>query len=108
MAFIAIILSLFIIAVIIVAALLMYRGGATQEAGPVTTPIEKTKAIQCLAQIRRIETAIQMYHIEQGTFPSNLSELTDLTEDDFYCPVTASPYDYDPITGKVTCPDHLR
>jgi len=108
MAFVSIILSLLIIAIIIVAALLMYRGGATQKTGSVTTPIEKGKAVQCLAQIRRIETAIQMYHTEQGTFPPNLSELTDLAEDDFYCPVTKNPYDYNPATGKVTCPDHPR
>jgi len=108
MALISIILSLLIIAIIILTALMLYRGGQTHETGPVTTPIEKGKAVQCLAQVRRVETAVQMYRAEQGAFPPHLNELTDLAEEDYYCPVTDSPYDYNPATGKVTCPDHPR
>ncbi len=106
MALISIILSLLIVAIIILTALMLYKGGSTQETGSVTTPIEKGKAIKCLAQIRRVEIAIKMYQAENSNYPSTLDELETLSSEDFYCPVTNSPYGYDPHTGKVTCPDH--
>ncbi len=107
MAFLSVILSLLIVAVIILAALMLYKGSPTQ-GNSVTSPIERGKAVQCLAQVRRVELAIRMYQANKGTYPSSLDELETLSSEDFYCPVTGSPFDYDPRTGKVTCPDHAR
>lgn len=108
MAFITIILSLLIVAIIILTALMLYRGGTTHETGPVTRPIEKGKAVQCLAQVRRVEMAIKTYQAVTGNYPSTLDELETLSPEDFYCPVTNNPYEYNPRTGTVTCPDHPR
>ncbi len=108
MALLSIILSLIIITIIILIALMLYRGGTTHETGSVTAPIEKGKAVQCLAQVRRVEMAIKMYQTENSTYPSTLDELKTLSSEDFYCPVTNSHYEYNPRTGKVTCPDHPR
>ncbi len=106
MAFISIILSLLIVAIIILTALMLYKGSPGSGAGSVTSPIERGEAVQCLAQIRRVELAVRMYQSTHGRYPSSLDELKDLSSEDFYCPVTNSSFEYNPRTGKVTCPDH--
>jgi type II secretory pathway pseudopilin PulG len=105
MAVIAILFSLLIAAIVIYVAISLYTGGTNQEE-VIKTPLERTKQVQCLAQIRRLETALQMYRAEHGQFPTNLGELEDMGESEFVCPVTGSRYEYDPTTGKITCPDH--
>lgn len=107
MAAIALVIALLIIGIIVIAALSVYTGGAGDKES-VTSPIERTKNVQCLSQIRRVEMSIQTYRYECGHFPQSLSELDDMSERDFYCPVTGSPYDYDQETGRLTCPDHTR
>ncbi len=105
---ISIIFSLLITAIIIIAALTIYKGGKKDEGSVITTPIERGKGVQCLAQIRRVETAIQMYVAEHKGYPSSLTELEDLSEEEFHCPVTKNRYHYNAVTGKVSCPDHTR
>lgn len=108
MALISIVISLLIAAILIIAVLTFYRGGKNAEDDVITSPIKKGKAVQCLAQIRRVETVIQMHLAEYGRYPSSLSELKDLSDADFYCPVTNNSYYYNSSTGKVTCPDHPK
>jgi hypothetical protein len=105
MAVIVILFSLLIAAILIYVAIALYTGGTDQD-DVIKTPIERGKQVQCLAQIRRIETALQMYRVQHTDFPNTLGELEDMAESEFSCPVTGSPYKYDPATGKVTCPDH--
>jgi hypothetical protein len=106
MAFISVILSLLIVAVVILAALMLYRGSPTPGTDSVTSPIERGEAVQCLAQVRRVELAIRMHQTNKGTYPASLDELKALSSNDFYCPVTSSSFNYNSRTGKVTCPDH--
>jgi len=105
MAVIAILFSLLIAALLIYVAITLYTGGTDQDE-VIKTPLEKTKQVQCLAQIRRLETALQMYRAEHAQFPTTLGELEDMAESEFVCPVTGILYGYDPATGRVTCPDH--
>ena len=102
---ITVLFSLLIAAIIVYVAITLYTGGKDQDE-VIKSPLERGKGVQCLAQIRRIETALQMYRAEHAQYPSDLSELDDLSDDEFFCPVTGSRYDYNPTTGKVTCPDH--
>jgi type II secretory pathway pseudopilin PulG len=105
MAIIAILFSLVIAAIVIYVAIILYTGGKGQDE-TIKSPLERGKAVQCLAQVRRLETALQMYRVQHGEFPQALSELEDMSESEFVCPVTGSQYEYDPTTGKITCPDH--
>jgi hypothetical protein len=107
MAAIALVIALLIIGIIVIAALSVYTGGAGDKKSA-TSPIERSKSVQCLSQIRRVEMSIQTYRYEHGYFPQSLSELGDMSEKDFCCPVTGSPYEYDANTGTLTCPDHTR
>ncbi|OPX18504.1 hypothetical protein BXT86_00920 [candidate division WOR-3 bacterium 4484_100] len=104
---ISILISLLIAAAVVILAITMYTGGKDTNKS-IKQPIERAKSIECLSQIRKIETSIQIYRVEHGQNPQSLEDLTDLREDDFYCPVTHSRYDYNPATGRVTCPDHPR
>lgn len=108
MALISIIISLLIMALLVYVALTLYSGGKDNATETITAPIERSRAVQCFAQIRKVETAIKMYLAEHGRYPSSLNEIEDLTKEDFYCPVTNNPYNYNPGTGKITCPDHNK
>jgi hypothetical protein len=107
MSAIALIIALVIIGIIVIAALSVYTGGTGDEDSK-TSPIERAKNVQCLSQIRRVEMSIQTYRYEHGHFPQTLSELGDMSEEDFFCPVTGSQYTYDVGTGTLNCPDHIR
>lgn len=103
MAVIALLISLVVAGIIVYVAITLYTGDSDQT---IKTPIERSKGVQCLSQIRRIETSLQIYRIDHGQYPSNLDGLEDLLNDEFFCPVTGSPYQYNSVTGQVTCPDH--
>jgi len=109
MAALILIISLILAAILLVIVINYYTGGTKGEQS-IQSPIDKAKNVTCLAQRHNIEVVIRYYHAEEFKYPSNLRELTkyssDLTDKSFYCPVTGAPYDYDPQTGKVTCPDH--
>lgn len=106
MALISLIIALLLAAILAFFAITYYTGKKGEAEAPVSAPVERAKSIQCQSQIRKIETAIQMYYGENLRYPSTLRELEDLSEEDFYCPVMNNPYDYNPRTGKVTCPYH--
>ena len=106
MAVVALVISMFIAALLVVIALLLFTHSTAIEDGGVAAPIEKGKSVQCLAQRRRVETSLQMHRAEHGRFPASLDDLADLSDEEFHCPVTGAPYIYQPITGILSCPDH--
>jgi len=106
MAYISIAISLLIAAILIFTILMVYKPGKGEDAGVGGSPIDRASKVQCLAQKRRLEIAIQSYLMENGRFPSSLSELKEFSSEEFYCPVTGAPYQYNSQTGKVFCPDH--
>lgn len=105
MAAITILFSLLIAALVIYVAVTLYTGG-TDQGDVIKTPLERGKGVQCLAQVRRIEISLQMYRAQNAQYPANLNDLDELSEDEFFCPVTGNSYEYDPKTGKVICSDH--
>jgi hypothetical protein len=71
-------------------------------------PVQRAKSVECLAQIRKVEMQVQLYSVQNGRYPERLDMLEALAEPDLHCPVTKSRYMYDPQSGRVSCPDHLR
>ena len=72
------------------------------------SPIERARNVQCLAQIEKAEMQVQLHRVKHGQYPENLDVVEDLSPQDLRCPVTQSPYQYDPQSGRVSCPDHIR
>jgi hypothetical protein len=105
---ISLVISLIIIAVLAIFAIYYYRGQADSGPGNLQSPMERVRNVECLAQARKIDTEVQIYYVREGIYPTSLLDLTGLAESDLYCPVTKSQYLYDPATGQVHCPDHIR
>jgi len=106
MAVITLVISVIMVALLVVVALSIFTRRTSVGGDPVTGPIEKGKAVQCLAQRRRVETFVQQYQVEHGTFPATREILAAFSREEFQCPVTGIPYIYDPGIGKLVCPDH--
>ena len=109
MALISLLLSLIVAAIVMIILIKMYTGTTKNLGGgekSTKTPIERAKGAACIGQRRSLETTIQVYYIEKNQYPSQLSDLDGFTEENFQCPLTHNPYNYNPSTGKVTCPDH--
>ncbi len=105
---ISLVISLIIIAVLAFFAIYYYRGQASSGPRDLISPMERARSVECLAQIRKIETEVQVHYVREGVYPADLLDLNALADSDLYCPVTNSQYLYDPETGQVRCPDHIR
>lgn len=58
----------------------------------------------CKANLRQLESAIKMYHIDNGSWPASLNALTDyMGEVPTACPGDGGNYTYTPGTGAITC-----
>jgi hypothetical protein len=106
MAVITLAISMVLAAILVVIALSLFTRSTSSEEGGVTAPIEKGKGVQCLAQRRRVETSVQMYRAEHGSFPASLDDLAVISDEEFQCPVTGTSYVYHRTAGKLACPDH--
>jgi hypothetical protein len=105
---ISLVISLIIIAVLAFFAISYYRGQADSGTGNLESPMERVRNVECLAQARKIGTEVQVYYVREGGYPADLLDLSGLAENDLHCPVTNSQYQYDPETGDIHCPDHIR
>ena len=105
---ISLVISMIIIAVIAFFAIYYYHGQESSGPGNMTSPIERARSVECLAQVRKIEIEVRLCYIREGFYPAHLLGLNGLAESDLYCPVTNNQYLYDPETGLVSCPDHIR
>lgn len=106
MAVITLVISMIMVALLVVVAFSIFTRRTSAGEDSVTGSIEKGKAVQCLAQRRRVETSVHQYQAEHGTFPATLEALAGFSREEFQCPVTGIPYIYDPGIGKLVCPDH--
>ncbi len=70
-----------------------------------TAPIEKARAIECLNNLRNLRGSINLYSAEKPGFPTRLEDLEGASP---FCPADNTPYVYDNVTGKVSCPAHPR
>jgi hypothetical protein len=69
-------------------------------------PIQRAQNLACRAQIRKVETAVQIYAAENGKYPDRLDAVEELSDSDLICPLTNRPYRYDPANGRVSCLGH--
>ena len=67
--------------------------------------MDAAKAVECQSNIGQIRQAINMYVQSNGQNPASLQELN-LPQSMLVCPVSKKPINYDPQTGRVTCPTH--
>ena len=104
----SLIMSLVVIAVVAFFAVVLLRGPQGAGGAAAESPIQRAKNVQCLAQIEKIETEVQVYGAEHGQYPGRLDMLRGLEQTDLYCPVTNTRYEYNPQSGRVSCPDHKR
>lgn len=100
--------ALLIIALMAFIAIRYFAGQPGSESEGKGSPIERARNVQCLALIEKIEMQVQLYNVRNGQYPENLEVVEDLSPQDLCCPVTQSPYQYDPQSGRVSCPDHIR
>jgi competence protein ComGC len=103
----ALILSLLVIALtaFVVIAYLSGQGGGE---GSVESPIKRARNVECLAQVKKVEMQVQIYSAQNGRYPESLDMVEGLSEPDLHCPVTQKHYQYDPQSGRISCPDHIR
>lgn len=105
---ISLVISMIIIAALAFFAIYYYRGQVSSGPGNLKSPMERVRSVECLAQVRKIDTEVRMYYVRESVFPAHLLDLDGLAESDLYCPVTNSQYLYNAETGQVHCPDHIR
>lgn len=103
-------LAVVVIALIIV-ALLVYKAGTAYTRGQkenqsAVSPLERANILQCRARLRKIETALQTFYMENGKYPEKLEDLTDISVQEAFCPVTGQAYICNPENGLVICPQH--
>jgi len=67
--------------------------------------MDAAKAVECQSNLGQIRSAISMKVQSGEQYPANLQELS-LPESMLFCPVSKKPLNYDPQTGRVTCPTH--
>jgi len=87
-------------------------GQPTRPGGPTSLPgqaIERARSVQCESNLRQVRQAIDIYKMNsEGRSPGSLDDLkiSSVTS----CPVTHTPYSYDPSTGRAWCttPGHER
>ena len=117
-------IGLLVVAVIIaVAAVYMYAGGSAttvKEDSPlldkssekqtvVGKAIDTGKSEVCRQQIDQIRKGIETFKTADpnGVNPPTFKDIgLGVSNTFFQCPVSGTPYTYDPATGRVTCPTH--
>ena len=111
----ALLIPMVIAAILTVIIIITLTGGKKEGAGDLHTSLDRGKSIQCLARIKKLDTATKFYYMQKSDYPESLKllyeleeyrDLCDLSEKDFQCPTTGDSYNYDPKTGKITCPVH--
>ncbi len=85
-----------------------YMSGKGGGESAVDSPIERAQSVECLAQVKKVEIQVQMYSVQNGRYPETLELVETISEPDLRCPVTRNAYGYDPQSGRVLCPDHIR
>ena len=104
----SLIVSLVIVALIALFAVLYLQGQSGSEPARGDSPIQRARNVRCLTQIKKIEMQVQLYRVQNDRYPEALEVLEGLAKPDLHCPVTRSLYQYDPQSGMVSCPDHIR
>jgi competence protein ComGC len=67
--------------------------------------IDKAKDTQCAGNLRQIRMMIDSYKAENGQWPASLQDLRMQVAPDFFkCPTSGRDYQYDPASGKISCP----
>lgn len=104
-AFLVLIIALVIVAVLFYKAGIIYTRGSRENQTALSPP-ERANILQCQAQLRKIEMAIQIYYTENGKYPEKLEDLNNISAQEIFCPVTGQAYIYNSENGLVICPEH--
>lgn len=105
---IPLLVSLLVIGLILFVVMGYLSGRPGGTSGRIDRPIDRAQAVECLAQVRKVQMLVQLYSAEHGRFPEGLEGLEGLVETDRQCPLTQRRFGYDPGSGRVSCPDHPR
>lgn len=62
------------------------------------------KEAACRANLRSLDSAIEVYYAEQGVYPSSLADVAQFAQSPMECPLDKAAYGYDPNTHRATCP----
>jgi len=82
-----------------------------QQVKPYRSARGQSITASCTVNQRTIDAAIQAYRMSHnGALPTSLDEIIESGQLRAYphCPEDGIPYDYDPVTGTVSCPNHPR
>ncbi|HRK20608.1 MAG TPA: type II secretion system protein [Fimbriimonadaceae bacterium] len=104
--------SLIVVAIICILAVVMLKGtfGESKSSRPdgrgTTIPgavMAKAQDTECKQYLQQVRMSIQVTQTSTDAFPATIEE-TNLGSTFYECPLGGEKYQYDPSTGKVTCP----
>ncbi len=107
--------SLIVIAIIMVALVVMFKGNAafggkpenSRKDGLGTTVLGQTRYAAkddvCRSNISQLRQAIEVFESTNDDHPPQSLTETKIGNDFYQCPIGHEPYQYDPATGKVHC-----
>lgn len=104
--------TLIVVAIMAILAVVLLKGnlgeGTSSRADGKGTTIPgavmaKAHDEECRQYLSQVRMAIQMQHTTDDTYPATLEE-TNLGSTLYECPLGGERYNYDPQTGKVSCP----
>jgi hypothetical protein len=107
--------SLIVIAIILVAVVVMFKGSAAFGGKPTnsrkdhlgTTVLGQTqyaaKDDVCLSNLSQLRQSIQVFEASNDDHPPESLEETKIGAQFYSCPIGHEPYRYDPTTGQVHC-----
>lgn len=112
----ALIELLVVVAIIAAAAYYVYprylTGGPSHTKTDPPTVLERAQGMECGSNLSQIRAAIHMYQSSNEKFPATLEDMKSHGVDKSIstCPISGTPYTYDPSTGKVWCttPGHQK
>jgi prepilin-type N-terminal cleavage/methylation domain-containing protein len=103
-----ILVVLVILAILLAVFLPRYLGGrsTTGEAATSAAPLDRARAVECMSNLTQLRQAHTMATTLNETAPASLTELQTqgVTPGMLVCPVGATPYGYDPNSGRIDCP----
>lgn len=104
--------SLIVVAIICILAVVMLKGtfGEGKSSRPdgkgTTIPgavMAKAQDTECKQYLQQVRMSIQVTQTSTDAFPATIEE-TNLGSTFYECPLGGEKYNYDPNTGKVSCP----
>lgn len=71
--------------------------------------VSRARSTACRGNLKVIRGALEAYYAKEGHYPPSLEDLVPEYIGEgfkFTCPASSNSYEYDPVSGKVRCPEH--